>query len=200
MSKTVDNIGIFIRQIDAAAISDIAVYNGNLLMIPVVKRQPVHILMNRCKNSQTDTGFTQFIPEFSRINSKTAKIINQKPDINPLFGFLQQHFFDSLPDHTITDNKIIQEDTFFCLFQIFNHGIQHFFPQRKIFHAGMTIHIKPFALQKSRNLDFVRMKLLQFFHDFRLMRCIPPHLCFRIPDHNMRFAVSSPTPPHIVKE
>ena len=77
MSKTLDNIGIFIRQINTAAIADVAVNNCNLLMVSVVKGQSVDIFMDRGKHCQSNTGLDKLITKFCGVDSQAAKVIDQ---------------------------------------------------------------------------------------------------------------------------
>ena len=73
--------------------------------------------MDRGKHCQSNTGLDKLITKFCGVDSRQPKSsINKRISIP--FCLLDQHFFDSLPDHAVTDNKILQKDTLLCLFQI----------------------------------------------------------------------------------
>ena len=101
MTKGVHDIDIFVRDIDTARISDVAVYNADFLMISIIQIKIVDDRLDFIKHRRLDPRLLCNLFETFRQTGDAAEIIVQDPHIYPRGGLLLQNLKQLLPQASL---------------------------------------------------------------------------------------------------
>ena len=199
MSKTLNNIGILIRQIDSAGIADISVNNGDFLMVPIVKGQSGNVFDNRRKNADPNAKLRQFMPDLIAVHKETAKIIQKQTDFNFLDRFSCQNLLQSIPYLPIGHDKILEKNKLFRLFQVLKKGVELFLSHIKIADRCVLIYRKAFLNQISTDLSLIGVHFGQLGQNRRVLGLIFPPLFRYLFIFFIKSAVCMFASPHKIK-
>ncbi len=136
MTKTLDRINIFIRQVNSPGKCCVAVDYADFPVIAVILMRGEGGLYRR-KHLTAYTLFFQNLRIMVRKEHHTAHSVIHHPHFHPLGGFFFQDFQDFSPHLSPFNDEIFHKNKFPGIFKLLLEFRKHGIPERKISDRGI---------------------------------------------------------------
>ena len=151
IAETVNDVGVFIGDIDTAGVGDVPVNAGDLTVVAVVEVQAIHILMDRVKDLCLHTHTPQHAHLFTAKAHHAAEIVKDQLDLHALLPLAAEDVHKAIKDLTAGDDVILHEDKLLRLLQSGKHMLKIGLTCGQIFPIAAAVGSKSSSDGISRN-------------------------------------------------